>query len=289
MPMNSTTGQPLLKPWEQGDLITVPWRETSVALQVTTAFPTESPEVHLPVVAADVTSGFVPELGTIELDDPDLQTVTVVPRKLAAATLCSLEQLRDSNPQTQEVVGQSIIRSLARTTDKAFIAASTTNGPAGLGSLVGHGAQQVTVSGAITSLDPFTDAIGMLAEHGANLTAFLADARTVTALAKLKQIAGSNVPLLNSDNGVDVTKPQARTVQGVPLWSLPASAGIPPGHIWGLDRTRVYTVLRQGVELDVSTDAAFLQTAAIIRATTRIGFGFADPEAVVRITSSDGS
>jgi HK97 family phage major capsid protein len=151
----------------------------------------------VPVVESDVTSGFVNENEEIDLSDPTLGSVQVTVRKLASLTRLSRQAAEDSDPASAVVVGDSISRDLAFKTDMAFIAASTAKGPVGLGSLVGNGAQAVDVVGAIGDLDPFVSAIGKLEAHGAQATCFIADSRTWTGMALLRQFDGatqSNLP-----------------------------------------------------------------------------------------------
>ena len=207
----------------------------------------------------------------------------MTPRKLASLTRISREAADDSDPASAAVVGDSISRDLAYRTDLAFVAASTAKGPVGLGSLVGQGAQSVPVTGSIVDLDPFVTAVGKLEEHGAKATAFIADSRTWTALSLLRQFDGdttSNIPLM----GIDPTAPQGKSIQGVPCYSLRAGI-LPVGHVWCYDRSRVFSVIRSGVQLALSNDAFFTADAIAIRATTRIAWAFADPEATCLITS----
>jgi len=66
---------------------------------------------------------------------------------------------------------------------------------------------------------------------------------------------------------------------------LPASAGINVGDIWGIDSTRVFYVIREGVTLATSSDLWFDFDAIAIRATTRISPAFPDAMATVLISS----
>ena len=272
-----------LRAIDTGPLVEIPWKAASVALATTTNIATTSSEWRVPVVQSDVTSAFVNENEEIDLSDPTLDEVKVTPRKLASLTRISREAADDSDPASAAVVGDSISRDLAYRTDLAFVAASTAKGPVGLGSLVGQGAQSVPVTGSIVDLDPFVTAVGKLEEHGAKATAFIADSRTWTALSLLRQFDGdttSNIPLM----GIDPTAPQGKSIQGVPCYSLRAGI-LPVGHVWCYDRSRVFSVIRSGVQLALSNDAFFTADAIAIRATTRIAWAFADPEATCLITS----
>ena len=280
--LNSTIGG-LLRAVDTGPLIETPWRAASVALATTTNVDTDSSEWRVPVLQSDVTSAYVNENEDIALSDPALDECRVTPKKLASATRLSREAAEDSTPATAAVVGTSISADLAYRTDISFLAASTPKGPPGLGSLVGNGAQAVTVTGTISDLDPFIEAIGKLEAHGAQATCFIADSRTWTALALLRQFDGathSNVPLL----GVDPSAPQKRSIQGVPCYSLREGC-LDVGLIWAFDKSKVFTVIRSGVQLAISSEALFLADALLIRATTRLAWAFPDPEATCLISS----
>ena len=295
----SSTGLPILRPEVVEQLVTIPWTAASYALANTTLINAVAPTVRLPIVVLDLASGFVNENQQISPTDPDLAELHVTPKKLACITRISRELAMDSTPEVQGVVGASISRSLARATDANFFAASTTNGNPGLYSLVGNtsgptgtASQQVTVAGSLVDLDPFIQGQSLLEQHGAQLAHWFADARTVEQLSRLKTFTGSsltsNVPLLNSDSDGDVSQAQARTIQGVKLHALPSSAGIRVGDVWGIDSSRVFLVVREGVTLATSSDLWFDSDAIAIRATTRISPAFPDPAATV-LVSSGGS
>lgn len=273
-----------LREADHGALVEIPWKATSVALRVTTVVPTTSSEWKCPVLDSDVTSAYVGENEPIDLSDPSLDSCSVTPRALATLTRVSDEALVDGTPAAISIISDSIVRSLSFATDASWVAASTPKGSPGLKSLIGNGAQSVPVVGSISDLDPFVSAIGLLEAHGAKATAFVADSTTWTALALLRQFDGtdltSNVPLL----GADPTAPQGRSVQGVPCFSL-RSGCLEPGTVIALDGSRVFTVIRSGVQLDTSKDLYFDSRATAVRASTRIAFAFPDPASVVFIGS----
>lgn len=277
-----------LRAVDTGPLVEIPWKATSVALRTTTNVDTTSSEWRVPVVDSDVTAQFVDENEPISLSDPDLSSYSVVPKALSVLSRISNEAVADSTPAVLGIVASSVIRALSFETDKAFVATATAKGPAGLGSLVGHGAQTVDVLGPITDLDPFISAIGKLEAHGSKASAFIADSRTWTALRLLREFNGtdlkSNVPLLNSND--DPTAPQGTTIQGVPIFSLREGV-LAPGLIWCYDSTRVFSVIRAGVSLETSRDFYFDSRATALVASTRLAFAFPDPASCCLITSDD--
>ena len=56
----------------------------------------------------------------------------MTPPKLAGPVVISAELAADSSPAALQVVGDGLVRDLARKADAAFFANTTTNGPAGL-------------------------------------------------------------------------------------------------------------------------------------------------------------
>lgn len=273
-----------LRAVDTGQLVEIPWRATSVALATTTVVATTSSEWRCPVLDSDVTAAYVDENEQLNLSDPVLDSCAVTPKALTVLTRVSDEALADSTPAAISIISDSIVRSLSFATDQSWVAASTPKGSPGLGSLVGNGAQAVDVDGTISDLDPFISAIGKLEAHGAKATAFVADSRTWTALALLRQFEGTDstslVPLLGSDP----TAPQGRSIQGVGCWSLREGI-LEPGQVIALDGSRVFTVIRSGVQLDTSKDLWFDYRATAVRASTRLAFAFPDPASVVFINS----
>lgn len=273
-----------LRAVDTGQLVEIPWRATSVALATTTVVETTSSEWRAPTLDTDVTASFVDENESVTPSDPSLDECRVTPKALAALTRVSNEAIDDSTPASLGIISASIIRALAFETDKAFTAVSTTKGPAGLGSLVGNGAQTVPVVGTIDSLDPFIEAAGKLEAHGAKASVFIADSRTWTALQLLRQFDGtdltSNVPLL----GADPTAPQGKSIQGIPCYSLREGV-LPVGEVWTYDSSRVFSVIRSGVTLETSREFYFDARATAVIASTRLAFAFADPASTCLISS----
>jgi hypothetical protein len=89
-----------------------------------------------------------------------------------------------------------------------------------------------------------------------------------------------------------ITRAQAArridVINGVPIHALAASAGINVGDIWGIDSSRVFAAIREGVTLATSSELWFDYDSIAIRATTRLSFAFPDPMATV-LVSGGGS
>ncbi|MGV9742716.1 phage major capsid protein [Nocardia farcinica] len=260
-------------------LIVQPVTRESVAFQVSTVLPTDSTTSKFPIVTEDPAAAWTPEGQEITEDDQEFDELEVTPKKVAALTVVSNELAADSNPSALNIVGAGLVRSLTAKVDAAFFAATTANGPDGIGTTT-H--QLVDIGGGITNTDPFAEAISKAEQVGATITNFVAGPATAEALAKLKEATGSNKPLL----GPDPTKPGARMVQGVPLLVSPY---VTNGDIWGIPAAFSFAVLRNDATLAISEDAYFSSDRVGVRATLRVAFGFPHPKAIVRIGEPDAS
>lgn len=75
--------------------------------------PTSKVAIDIPRVKADPTAAWVAEGGTITASDPDADTVTATPRKLAALTVVSNELIADSQPEVAGMLGETLARAMA--------------------------------------------------------------------------------------------------------------------------------------------------------------------------------
>jgi HK97 family phage major capsid protein len=289
MALLTTTGGISLSVEEIASLVVQPLIAASTVLQTTTVLPTSHSKLRIPVVTGDPQAAFTPENTEISLSDAALDEVVINFTKLAALSRVSSEALDDSDPAIAALIGDGIARNMARVLDKAFFSASTSNGPAGIPSLVGlsgeDGCQVVNSIGTLSNLDDFAAAISKIEAVGGKCTGFFADTATILALAQVKEFTGtitSNQPLLAVND--DVSQPTTRTVLGVPLWPLPSGV-IPIGQVWAWDAKRVMVGMRNDVSLMVSPYPYFTADAHAIRATQRFGFGFPHPQSVIQIVS----
>jgi HK97 family phage major capsid protein len=85
-----------------------------------------------------------------------------------------------------------------------------------------------------------------------------------------------------------VTDAQPRQLFGRPLYSLPASAGIQVGDVFGIDVSSCFDVIREGVTLATSSEVYFDSDAIAIRATTRISPAFPSPQHLVLVSTNSG-
>ena len=109
---------------------------------------------------------FVPENTQITPSDPTTTEIVISPFAVKAITQLSNEALGDaSNPAVAGMIANSLARSVAKKLDAAWIAASTTNGYAGLLSYTGTYQLVDTDTYPITNLDPFHVAKDLAYSH----------------------------------------------------------------------------------------------------------------------------
>lgn len=274
MTMNTAGNSGVLPP-EYGQLIVEPMTQMSVALQVATVINTTAHDFHFPRVNSDVTAEWTAEGATIASSDAATDSYVVTPKKLASLTTVTNELINDSSPAAQEIVGQSIAREMARKLDAAFFGSLPAPAPAGLGSLTGT--LVVDTGGAITNADPFIDGQMEIEASGAALTAWVTSPATARAIAKIKQTADSNVPLVSPD----VSAPSGRTLLGVPLY---VTAAVQDGTVWGISKADVFVVMRQDVEIATSSGGStFAADSTDIRGVMRVAPAFPRLESIVKL------
>jgi HK97 family phage major capsid protein len=262
-------------PEDYGTLIDTVVAAKSIAFQAGTLITTTSETIRFPKLTADPAVAWYAENQVIALTDPATDELVITPQKVAGRTQISNEAAADTNPAVGEQTGQSIARSIAKGVDKAFFAATTTNGPSGLLSLTGINVID-TGTIALTSLDAFHEAKFAALADGANVSVWVLSPDVALTLSKAKQLTtGSNVGLLDATGVADGV-----TLAGVPVL---VSTDVAAGNAWGLDASQIYIVQRTGTTIVTSTDAAFAEDAVQVRGTSRVGFGFANPAGIVRL------
>lgn len=265
-------------PESVGPLIEQPVAAESVALQTTTVMVTQERATRFPIVVADGTAAWTAEGEEITPSDATVDELEVVPAKVAALSVISRELADDTSPAAAAVVGNGLVADLARQIDSAFFAATTVNGPAGLGSI----AHQTVTAASYTNLDVFAEAISKAGTVGATISSFCCSPATALSLAKLKDEGSSNRPLLQPDP----TQPNRPLIFGIPLIT---SAAITGPEVWAIPAAKTFTVLRDGATLAVDSSAYFSSDRVGVRATLRAAFGFPHAAAVVRIGPAAGS
>jgi HK97 family phage major capsid protein len=113
-------GSSILTPEQVEALVIEPLTRTSVGVQVSTVVTADTHTVRFPIVETDPSSGWTAEGDEISITDPTLDELEVTPKKLAALTVVSNELVADSNPSALAVVGDGLVRDLAKKLDAAF-------------------------------------------------------------------------------------------------------------------------------------------------------------------------
>lgn len=259
-------------PEDYGKLIDLVVAAKSIAFQAATVVQTGSETIRFPKLTADPAVAWYAENSTIALSDPTTDELVITPKKVAGRTQISNEAAADTNPAVAEQTGKALARSIAKGVDHAFFANTTTNGPSGLLSLTGVNVVD-TGTVTLTSLDAFHEAKFAALADGAELTHFILAPDVALTLSKAKQGSSSNMGLLdNVGDGISLA--------GVKVL---VSTDVAAGNAWGVDASQIYAVQRTGTTITKSADAAFAEDAVQVRATARVGFGFANAAGVVRL------
>ncbi|MBS1693177.1 MAG: phage major capsid protein [Actinobacteria bacterium] len=273
MALTTSGGAAILSVEQVDELVVRPLIAQSVATRVGRVVPITAGSLRLPIVSADPSAAWTAEGAEIAVSDPTLIEVDVVPKKLAGLVVVSNELAADSSPAALGVVGEGLVRDLARKIDAAFFANTTTNGPAGLLSIA---STTIDAGDTWVNLDWAEQAKTLAELHNVTVDAFVCHPNTALDLASLKDETGSNRPLLQPDP----TAPAARTVAGVPLLTSPAIA---EDIVWSIPRSRVVVAMRSGTSVVPDSSAFFTSDRTAIRATLRVGWGFSDPAAIGKV------
>ena len=287
----TTTGQPrAIVDSAIGNLVIQPLERASVALRAATRVNVDESAnaFRIPVVTEDPAVAWTAEGEEIAASGAKVAEDADTFRKLAGLTAVSNEFLNDSSPAIADIVTGGLARSLALKLDTAFFGSrgSDVNAPRGLGDLT---SVNIIAAGAkITSLDVFTEAVYAASKAGgATLNAFVAHPDDGLALAKIKDRADSQRPLLQSDvtKGAGVTEAgtvtPAATIAGVPFYTTPAC---PKGTIWGIPKDSVVVAVRKDITLTKDESVYFTSDVTAIRALARVTFCYGHAAAIQKIT-----
>ena len=277
MVMKTNTASEILTPEQVAELIVRPVMDYSVAVQLSTELHIEAHSLRIPMVTSDPSAAWVAEGAEITPSDMDFDEMTVTPSKVAGLSIISNELADDSSEEAAQMIGDGLARDIARKVDAAYFSNTTSNGPSGLLSLIG--VSPVNAGTAWANTDPFAEALSIAEGNNTTLTNFVANPADALAIAKVKKGTGSNEPLLSSDP----TSPSRRVLLGVPLL---VSSLVAVGTIWGIPKDRSIVVVRKDASVEVDTSPFFTSDRTAIRAVMRVGFGFTQNSAIVKITKS---
>jgi HK97 family phage major capsid protein len=264
---------------------------------------TNATQLSVPRLNADAAANWTAETDEITVSDPAADEVVAVPRKLAALTYVSNEVVADSNPDVLDMLAQSMARAMALRLDLGFYEGTGT-APQIRGLRNVAGIQTVTMGtdgAALADLDPFADALGMLAEADAAGSAIVMHPRTWRSLTKLKEAtSGNNKPLLAEHatspagpvgGGADAGRQSVGSIYGVPVWlssqlSVTETQGVATtaSSAYIYDAAQVVAVMRAEATITADPSPRFSSDQTAVRATMRADLLAPYPEAVVRIS-----
>lgn len=272
----TTAGASAISPDEIAALIVLPVEAASVAIQAATLIPTNSTRMEIPRVTADPTASWVAEGEEIGASDPTVDSVTLVPAKIAGLSIITNELAADTTPAAAGLIGSGLARDIAKKIDLAFFGSKGASlvQPAGLEDLAGFTAVDRAATWA--DFDAFAEAIANAEALGLSVGSFVANPADVLALTQLKESTSSKRGLLTPDP----TNPARRLIFGVPLLS---SVGVTAGTTWGIPKERAVIIRRNDVDLQIDRSAFFTRDSTVIRATMRATWGFTQPAAIQKI------
>jgi HK97 family phage major capsid protein len=242
----TTNGSAVLSPDQIAQLVVLPLQSESVAMRASTIVTTGSHNLRVPRIVTDSAASWTPEGQEITPDSPTVDQVVITPLGVKALTIISNELANDSSPSALKLVGESVVRDIAKRIDLAYFANVTSNAPNGLLSIA---ATACDAGDAYTNLDWAEFAKSNAAQHNTTVDMFVTSPATLLKIATLKELSGSNKSLLGSDP----TAPADYTVSGVPIVATPAITTA--DLIWGIPRSRVVLALRQGTTVETDRSA----------------------------------
>jgi HK97 family phage major capsid protein len=219
------------------------------------------------------------------------ETLTATPRKLAGLEALSNELINDSIPSMLEVVGRSLLRSVALKFDLAvFEGSGSAPEPRGLKNVSGIQTVSMGTNGAaLTNLDPIADAIGSLMDYNASAAAIVMHPRTWRALTKIKEATGSAKPLLQDEAGGVGAAPRL-SIYGTPVYvtsqlSVTETQGTAnnASSIYVFDPNQVVAVFREDASIEVDNSRLFNSDQSKIRCIMRADIVVPNPKAVCRV------
>jgi HK97 family phage major capsid protein len=277
---NSSTLRTYFGLAETSKLVIEPVTRESLAIGLTTLVTTVNGSYRIPMVTEDPTASWTAEGAEIPLSEAVGDETLIVPKKIAVLSKISNELANDTSPAAQGIIGDGIARDIARRIDSAFFGAAPASDTVQPGGLEFLGDAVTTIAADPTAgLDAYVDAMAAASDLGVTLGAFVVDSATGVALAKMKTGSASNQPLLS----ITATGSTVPSIHGVPYL---VSRDALPGTVWGIPTGRIFTVLREDVTVDIDTSVFFTSDQTAIRGVARIGFGFVQPQAVIKIKAT---
>jgi HK97 family phage major capsid protein len=284
----SNDGKAILRPEQVAALVVQPMIDRAVATQVATVVPITSNSLRVPIVTGDPQAEWTAEGAEIAVSDSTLEELNIKPRKLAGLSVISNELAADSSPAALQVVGDGLVRDLARKVDQAVFGTTTApEAPAGLTTLAGV-TTIVVGDGSVNADIPVIDGASpesvdwaVIADsharlHNTAITSYVVSPGRFAWLSFIKESQISNRGLLQPD----ATSPTGLTINGKPVYVTPAVAD---DTVWCLPKQHTYIAVRQDASVEADRSAYFSSDRTALRAIIRIGFGVSYEQAVVQV------
>lgn len=238
----------------------------------------------IPRLDAGATAGWYGENAQITASDQQFGQITLIPRKLAAMTIVSNELLRDSSPEAGRVVAEDLTRALSLELDRAFFLGSGSGQePTGLLNTTGVSVVDVGTDGAAPSIDHVLSAMGLLREDNTEPRALVLHPRDLSALVKSKD--SSNRYLLDGFSADALSR--ALGLQVFVTSQLPTNrtkgTATDASVAFVYDPRYIFVAIRQDIEVVLDGSRYFEYDQTAIRATMRVDFAVAWPQAVAVI------
>jgi HK97 family phage major capsid protein len=255
---------------------------------------TDRDSLVVPRNLADQSAAWVAEAGTIGPSDPNADSVTLTPRKLAALTVSSNEVLVDSNPAVLDVVAMQMLRAIALKADLGFYEGSGTPPEIrGLKNVVGIQTVSMGANGAqLVNLDQIADAIGLLETANTEAGAIVMHPRSWRTLIKLKEdtAATRNKPLLQDSAGSGSQGVQ-KSIYGVPVFlssqlsitETQGTSGAVCSSIYVYAPSEVVVAIRSEARVELDSSRLFNSDQSELRGITRLDMAVPNAPAVCRI------
>jgi HK97 family phage major capsid protein len=263
-----------------GELVVLPVVRTSLAMQVATTFQTDkSDRFSLPIVSTDPAAAWLEEGQDITPADGALDQVASPYYKVGGLTLVSSELADDSSPAVANIVGQGLVRDIARTVDLAFFGDGDPLSPPGLNALT-YGAEI-----DFDADDPYaslTDALNWCEQNGTTVAAWVVAPDLALTIRQARQATDSYVPLVTPD----VAKAPGESILGAPLH---VSTAVPASTGWAIPANRHFVAVRKSATVESSRDAYFASDQVAVRALTRVAWVCVDATPLCKFVASASS
>jgi HK97 family phage major capsid protein len=254
---------------------------------------TTGDSIVLPHLTSDGSAGAIAQAANIPLSDPSAESLTAVPQKFIQGSRVANEVLADSKPAALDALGKSLIRSVGLAFDnRAFEGNGVAPDIRGFKNVSGIGAVSMGTNGAaVTNLDPFADALGMLAEANADEEAavIVMHPKVWRAILKLKEATGSNKSLIQDSAG-SAASGVTRALFGRPVFlsgnlstDETQGTGTNASSIYVYVPSEVYAVVREDAVFDVNPYVYGATDETLVTAKMRADILVPNPGAVVRI------